>query len=124
MGWFSLHRGARAERLAARHLRRQGCRILATNLRIGRAEIDLVAADGPALVLVEVKARHAADPAAAAAAVDHRKMARLLAALPAVRRRTAMPSGPARLDIVAVLWGRGRRPEVLHYRNVADIPGA
>ncbi|MBI4601734.1 MAG: YraN family protein, partial [Planctomycetes bacterium] len=47
--------GRRGERAAARHLRRQGLRILARNVREGRGEIDLVALDGATLVFVEVK---------------------------------------------------------------------
>jgi putative endonuclease len=39
------------------HLERQGASIVATNLRIGRLEIDIVAREGPVVLVVEVRAR-------------------------------------------------------------------
>lgn len=58
---------ARGERLVARYLRRNGYRVLATNLRVGRGEIDIVAEtpDRRAIAIVEVKScdrRHASRP--------------------------------------------------------------
>ncbi|MFB6241052.1 MAG: YraN family protein, partial [Gemmatimonadota bacterium] len=49
--------GRRGEELAARRLRRDGLRILATNWRSGRLEIDIVARDGDTVAFVEVKSR-------------------------------------------------------------------
>ena len=67
-GYFSraraehLQRGARGEKLARRHLRRQGYKILYRNFR-GRTggEIDIVCRDGDTLVFVEVKTRTSED---------------------------------------------------------------
>ena len=42
---------------ARRHLESGGCTILASNVRCGRQEIDIVADDGGTLVFVEVRAR-------------------------------------------------------------------
>ena len=58
---------ARGERLVARYLRRNGYRVLATNLRVGRGEIDIVAEtpDRRAIAIVEVKScdrSHASRP--------------------------------------------------------------
>lgn len=47
--------GRRGEELAVRHLRGRGLTILARNLRTAAGEIDLIAADGRAIVFVEVK---------------------------------------------------------------------
>ncbi len=49
--------GRTGERLAERHLRRSGYRLLARNFRAAGAEIDLVAAEGDTIVFVEVKTR-------------------------------------------------------------------
>lgn len=49
--------GARAERLAAAHLERNGWTILERNWRFGRREIDLIARRGCTIAFVEVKAR-------------------------------------------------------------------
>jgi putative endonuclease len=47
----------RGERIAARHYRLRGYRILDTNVRAGGHELDLVARRGRRLVFVEVKER-------------------------------------------------------------------
>jgi putative endonuclease len=47
--------GALGERLAAEHLVRRGCTILARNARVAGGEIDLVALDRLTIVFVEVK---------------------------------------------------------------------
>ncbi len=49
--------GARAESLVAAWLVDQGYEIVATNLRLGALEIDLVARRGPVVAVVEVRAR-------------------------------------------------------------------
>lgn len=49
--------GSSGEAIAARFLRRQGYRILATNWRCRLGEIDIVARDGDTLVFCEVKLR-------------------------------------------------------------------
>ena len=51
--------GARAERLAAEWLMEHGFRLLHTNWRSGRYELDIVAEKGDTLHFVEVKARRA-----------------------------------------------------------------
>ncbi|HEY4098389.1 MAG TPA: YraN family protein [Baekduia sp.] len=48
------HLGRLGERLAAEHLERLGCAIVARNHRTRFGEIDLVACDGRTLIFVEV----------------------------------------------------------------------
>jgi putative endonuclease len=50
-------RGARAEALVVAWLVEQGYEIVATNLRIGALEIDVVARLGPVVAVVEVRTR-------------------------------------------------------------------
>ena len=55
---FAAHRrrlGAFGERVAASFLERNGVRVLGRNVRIGRGEVDLVAADRRGWFAVEVK---------------------------------------------------------------------
>lgn len=54
------HLGRLGERLAAEHLQRRGCSIVARNHRTRYGEIDLIAVDGEAMVFVEVKTRRGA----------------------------------------------------------------
>jgi putative endonuclease len=49
--------GKRAETAVVRHLERSGASIIATNLRLGRLEIDIVAREGRVVLVVEVRAR-------------------------------------------------------------------
>ena len=52
--------GRRGEQLAADHLSRGGCVVLARNVRTRHGEIDLIARDADTLVFVEVKTRRVA----------------------------------------------------------------
>lgn len=49
--------GAHAEALVAAHLVASGLTLIGTNVRVGRLELDVVARDGPVIVIVEVRAR-------------------------------------------------------------------
>lgn len=53
----ALASGRAAEAAVASDLARQGLSILATNLRLGRLEIDVVARDGDTIIVVEVRHR-------------------------------------------------------------------
>lgn len=51
------HLGRRAEQVVVEYLERRGLRIEGTNLRLGSLEIDIVARDGPVIVVIEVRTR-------------------------------------------------------------------
>ena len=75
-------RGALGERIAAEHLERRGFAILDRNYRTRHGELDLVAADGHALVFCEVKTRIAGGsrgPGGPLAAIGPLKQQRLRA---------------------------------------------
>ncbi|TKD04350.1 YraN family protein [Polyangium fumosum] len=72
--------GARAEDAAADHFVRAGCTILGRNVRVGRAEIDLLVRDGVVIVVVEVRTRGPRSYQRALDSIDARKRARLRAA--------------------------------------------
>jgi putative endonuclease len=100
--------GVRGERLAVRHLRRRGYRIVERNFRAAGAEIDIIASQGNTIVFVEVKARRTGSAGGAADAVDPRKQARIRRAAGIYLAR--QPEGvAARFDVVAIDWN-GRRP--------------
>ncbi len=121
--------GRDAETVARRWLEARGWTILATNLVIGRDEIDLVClAPGPVLVLVEVRGHSSRRFGAAEESVDRRKLARnYRAAMALVRsgwpRRQGLPAGiPWRVDVVAVELAQGassdvRGPTIRHIRG-------
>src|SRR5215475_8633611 len=102
---YAGNHGRVGEDLAHRHLRRQGCIIVARNYRppATPGEIDLVAWEADRLVFVEVKTRTSEDFGAPDAAVDHEKRRRLLWAAMEYARRANVPWEKTRFDIVSVL---------------------
>jgi Holliday junction resolvase-like predicted endonuclease len=116
--------GDAAEAAVAANLEARGWRVLARQLRVGRAEIDLLAIDPgppPALVVVEVRWRAVRDFGLAEETVDGRKRTRLHRAAYALRDRGVLPGGaalpvlPFRFDLI-VLEPGGR---LRHHRHGA-----
>ncbi|MES2208824.1 MAG: YraN family protein [Chloroflexota bacterium] len=103
--------GDAAEQLVVDRLEAAGWRILGRQVRVGRAELDIVALDLAApirLVIVEVRARASREFGAPEETVDARKRIRLRRAAQALRARgvladgTSVPPLPLRLDLVVV----------------------
>jgi putative endonuclease len=65
--------GREAEALVEDHLRRIGLEILATNVRLGYLEIDIVAREGPVIAVVEVRRRNSQSFTTAFGSVGARK---------------------------------------------------
>jgi putative endonuclease len=113
--------GQRGEQLAARHLRRQGLKILARNYRCPVGEIDLILLDrstrklgAATIVFVEVKARtsdHYTDPEAAVNAEKKRRLRKI--ANYYVGKHNAQDY-TLRFDIVAVICPDGETPTIRH----------
>src|SRR5258707_212194 len=105
--------GRRGETLAIEHLERAGYRIVAANfsLPIGRntrdvivkAEIDVVAYDGPTLCFVEVKTRGTDEFAPPQVNVDLRKRRQIARAARGYRRVFGLADAPYRYDVVTVI---------------------
>jgi putative endonuclease len=104
-------RGAAGEALAAAYLELVGFTIERRNARIAGVEVDLVARDGPAQVLVEVKLRGRLDYGGAALAIDRSKRDRLIQA-----GRFLAAAGVVRIDVVAVEQSEDGAV-VRHFRN-------
>src|SRR4051794_11117370 len=118
--WF----GRRAERFAARYLRRQGYRILGRNVDDRLGEIDLLALDGKTLVVVEVPSSETKTFDELAATGKHHKQRRLTdATLRFVQRRKLWNVG-VRFDVIALRWPpTAREPDVRHYRHAFQSVG-
>jgi Holliday junction resolvase-like predicted endonuclease len=114
--------GDAAEARVAAYLTDMAWRILGTHVRVGRAEIDIVAIDpGPPrmLAIVEVRWRAGREFGLPEETVDGRKRARLHRAGFALREIGALPDGggvpnlPLRFDLIVVEPGDRLR----HYRH-------
>ena len=116
--------GDEAEASVAAYLAGRGWRVLASHVRVGRAEIDLIAIDpGPplTLVVIEVRWRRRRDYGLPEETIDWRKRARLHRAGFALRDVGSLPDGtklpalPLRFDLVVVEPGDCLR----HHRHGA-----
>ncbi|MFI1578785.1 YraN family protein [Embleya sp. NPDC055664] len=113
--------GRYGERVAARYLTEAGMAVLARNWRCRDGEIDIVARDGPVLVVCEVKTRRAGGFEHPLEAIGPVKAARLRVL--AERWRAANPlAGPpgreVRIDLVAVVAAVRGAAGVEHVRGV------
>lgn len=92
--------GDEGERLACRHLRRSGLKILARNFRDTSGEVDIIARDGDTLVFVEVKTRRGGEPLEAVTAEKQRRLTR--AALVFLKANRLLETR-CRFDVVSVV---------------------
>ena len=90
----------RAEIQAAKYLRAQGYRIVASGFRVKEGEVDLVAWDGGVLVFIEVKSRKGTDPPEAA--VGYTKQQRIVKAARLYIGRYKHHEAFYRFDVVAI----------------------
>jgi putative endonuclease len=100
----------RGDRIAARHYRLRGYRILGANVRAGGNEVDLIARRGRRLVFVEVKERARQTYGGGIAAVNREKRRRVRRAAAVWLR--AHPESAAleiRFEVAAVTDGRVER---------------
>ncbi|MEV0931043.1 YraN family protein [Streptomyces phaeochromogenes] len=117
--------GKYGEDLAARRLTESGMTVLRRNWRAGRAgEIDIVARDGDALVVCEVKTRRKTrrtgtfeHPMAAVTPVKAQRLRGLAERW--LQEHGGAPPGGVRIDVVGVLLPERGAPVVEHARGVA-----
>lgn len=107
--------GLRGERLAARHLRRQGCKILERNVRCGKEEIDLIIQDGDTIAFVEVRTRASDDPIPPEDTVGPGKQHRIRRAAAWYNTRNPRPDLSRRYDIIAVVLTPGKPAIIRHH---------
>jgi putative endonuclease len=92
--------GRWGERRAAWWLRLHGWRILATRVKVGAGEIDLIARRGRITAFVEVKTR--AKAVDLDLAIDDWRLRRVVAAVDAVAHRYARPGNDIRIDAILI----------------------
>lgn len=111
--------GARGERLAARHLRRRGWRIVARNFRCGAGEVDLVALDGATVVFVEVKTRAQESFGSPLEAVGPAKQRQIRRVAQEFVRLHRLHDRAIRFDVIGVI-ARGWRWRVEHVEDAFE----
>lgn len=104
-----------------RRLEARGWEVLARNVRLCGAEIDVVARDDDAIVFVEVRSRSRRAHGGPLETVGPTKQARVARAAAAFLARAGLASSPARFDVVGVDWRHGE-PVLEHVRNAFESP--
>ncbi len=116
--------GRRGERIAARHLKRQGYKIVGKNLHYRKNELDIIAADRQYLVFVEVKTRTflsstGADTVRPATAVDAEKRKRTVEAAMAHLAAHHTELCP-RFDVIEIYLDQSRRYRAFKINHIED----
>jgi putative endonuclease len=111
--------GRRGEDLAHRFLRRQGFVIVARNYRLaaGNGEADLIAREGDALVIVEVKSRESGAYGPPDRAISEEKIRHIRRVAREYSSRSGTPWEQVRFDVIAIILTDP--PEITHHRAVA-----
>jgi len=105
------------ERLAARHLKRKGYRIIARQFENVAGQIDLIASQGPTLVFVEVKTHSASDADEGDMPVRRDQRERIERAAKLFLKHPAAQDRPARFDVIAVSLSDDAPPKIQHVED-------
>lgn len=107
--------GKAGELAACRYLLKKGYRILATNWKSGKREIDIVASDRRRLLIIEVKSRSEGTLYAPEDAVDREKQKNLIAVAHEYIRQYRLNDLPIRYDVISALYRPAQRVfEITH----------
>jgi len=110
--------GRYGEQVAARALVDAGMTVLARNWRCDAGEIDIVARDGDALVVCEVKTRSSTRFGTPFEAITREKAARLRRLATRWLAESGMHPPEVRFDVVGVTRSARGAAEVVHLRGV------
>ena len=117
-----LQKGRKAERMAARHLKKKGYKILTKNWYGRRGELDIIARDGDVLVVVEVRSRGEGSPYIAEQSITPSKRRHLSRTATELIRKHQIRQASLRIDLVVVDWVKD---EIRHYPGgIEPVPRA
>ena len=112
--------GKQGESVARQHLEDKGYKVLETNWRFHRFELDIIATNNEELVVVEVKTRSSNYLMAPETAVDKKKIRRIVAASDAYARQHGITL-PVRFDILSLIK-KGQSFEIEHIEDAFLAP--
>jgi putative endonuclease len=107
--------GTRGERVAARHLKRLGYRILKKNYTCAVGEIDIIAADGDQVVFVEVKTRRSDEAADPENSVNRAKQRKIIRTAKVFLSQYGAQNIASRFDVISVLLPDGGKAAIEHF---------
>ncbi len=109
--------GSRGENIAKKYLRSKGFRILETNFRAGKGEIDIVAEKNKMIVFVEVKTRSSLLYGKPCEAITPYKQRMLRTTATSYLLHHAAPESSGRFDVVEILMRSDEEYELNHIVN-------
>ena len=113
--------GTYGETLALDYLKTKGYKILETNWKYSRAEVDIIAWDGEVLVFIEVKTRSYDTVAKPEDAINKKKIT-LLSQAAAVYMEQINHDWEIRFDVISILNRKNKQPTLKHFED-AFFPG-
>ena len=112
--------GKQGEDAAIRYLEDKGYKMLETNWRFHRFELDIVATFNNELIIVEVKTRSGNYLVSPEKAVDDRKIRRIVTAADAYARKHGI-NLPIRFDVLCLIK-KGQSYEFEHFEDAFFAP--
>jgi len=115
--------GHYGERLAARHLLKQGYFITAKRFFDRRGEVDLIAVDKNTIVFVEVKTRGRKSNSMPAEAIDQNKQNRITQTSKHYLKLNNLTDCQTRFDIITIICsGPGATASITHFKHAFEPP--
>jgi putative endonuclease len=109
--------GNTGEDLACEYLQAKGWEILDRNYYFDRAEVDVIAKDGPVTVFLEVKLRSSTRFGQPFEYVTEHKVRNVFKAAEAWVREHDLNDSPMRFDIIGIVKKKGQEPEFNHIED-------
>lgn len=107
----------RGEDAASAYLERSGFTVVERNWRCGAGEVDIIALDGPTLVIVEVKTRRTESCGSPEEAVSTAKQRRLARCARAYVSANSLGDCDVRFDVIAIRPLCDDRALLRHHRG-------
>jgi putative endonuclease len=112
--------GKEAESIAARHLEKNGYKILERNFRTQLGEIDIIAKDRETVVFVEVKARRSNSYGNPKWSITARKQRKISMLALYYLKTSKLGGSKARFDVVAI-DSASAQPRIEIVKNAFDL---
>ncbi len=110
--------GKEGEDIAAKYLIEKGFNIVARNYHYStKGEIDIIANDKNQLVFIEVKSRINLEYGEPEYAINPKKIRQIKKMAELYLFDKEIEEADCRFDIVAIILGDGKNPEINHYEN-------
>ena len=115
--------GSRGEKLARKYIKKQGMKILETNYRARRGEIDIIAQEDGQIVFIEVKTNDASSKVSPELRVNPAKQRQIGKIARAYLQKTGKHGIDCRFDVIGVVLHDKGKHEITHIRDAFWLPG-